>query len=331
MKEGDETITSPGKPEHESTSDNEEILSSPSMAHAHSTPRMPATVKQKLTSIPAQPQFAEYPSPYEQLKREIEGKAAEATGKAPPVTPGKGQILPDMSMTPDTSPFVIHKNGGPSTAQKNADAILHHGILNKTYRVAATPHTARKTKPVVGTTPATANRTRRAWIEDSLSSPNEPSPQLRAEIFNSPFKGPRTPGVSVVTPAAKKRFAGADLGRPVAGAANGGDKVSRAEEMTMSLRAQWDEDDEEELEMSPPKTIHFSVPQSQVLRTPGEKETRFMMGVVRMVANVAIAQEASKRIMEDLLLTAGGDITEELDEEDSPSIVQRNRELDETF
>jgi DASH complex subunit ASK1 len=35
--------------------------------------------------------------------------------------------------------------------------------------------------------------------------------------------------------------------------------------------------------------------------------------------------------MEDLLLTAGGDITEDLEEEDSPSIVQRNRELDETF
>jgi len=34
--------------------------------------------------------------------------------------------------------------------------------------------------------------------------------------------------------------------------------------------------------------------------------------------------------MEDLLLTAGGDFTEEL-EEDSPSVVKRNRELDETF
>ena len=34
--------------------------------------------------------------------------------------------------------------------------------------------------------------------------------------------------------------------------------------------------------------------------------------------------------MEDLLLTAGGDMSEAI-EEDSPSIVQRNRELDETF
>jgi len=330
MKEGDETITSPGKPEHESTSDNEEILSSPSMAHAHSTPRMPSTAKQsrpKPTSVPAQPQFAEYPSPYEQLRREMEGKSGEVASRTQPVTPGKGQVLPDMSMTPDTSPFVIHRNGEPSTAQKNADAILHQGILSKTYRVAATPHTARKTKNVThGATPATANRTRRAWIDESLSSPNEPSPQLRTEIFLSPFKGPRTPGVSVVTPAAKKRFA--DFAKPEARVANSKDKtMSKAEEMTMSLRAQWDEDDEE-LEMSPPKTIHFNIPQSQLLRTPGTMAAYEV--VLRTVADSFTAQEASKRIMEDLLLTAGGDITEELDE-DSPSIVQRNRELDETF
>jgi len=272
MKEGDDTITSPGKHEHEPTSDNEEILSSPSMAHAHSTPRMPSTAKHgrpKPSSVPAQPQFAEYPSPYEQLKREMEGKSGEASSRTHPVTPGKGQVLPDMSMTPDTSPFVIHKNGEPSTAQRNADAILHQGILSKTYRVAATPHTARKTKNVTrGSTPATANRARRAWFDDSLSSPNEPSPQLHTEIFSSPFKGPRTPGVSIVTPAAKKRFA--DFAKPEARGPYTRDKtISKAEEMTMSLRAQWDEDDDE-LEMSPPKTIHFNVPQSLLLRTPGE-------------------------------------------------------------
>lgn len=270
-KEEDETVTSPGRPEHESTSDNEEILSSPSMAHAHSTPRIPATAKRtrpKPTSVPAQPQFAEYPSPYERLKREMEGKSGEDVGKAQPVTPGKGQALPDMSMTPETSPFMIHKNGAASTSQNNQDAILHQGILNKTYRVAATPHTAQKIKnATIGTTPATANRTRRAWIEDTLSSPYEPSPQLRTEIFSSPFKGPRTPGVSVVTPATKKRFA--DMTKSNIGGASGREKTrSRAKEITMSLRAQWEEDDDM-LEMSPPKTIHFNVPQSHLLRTPG--------------------------------------------------------------
>lgn len=271
-KEGDdETVTSPGRPEYESTSDNEEILSSPSMAHAHSTPRILTTAKQirpKPTSVPAQPQFAEYPSPYERLKREMEGKSGEVVGKAQPVTPGKGEALPDMSMTPETSPFMIHKHEAASTAQSNPDAILHQGILNKTYRVAATPHTTRKIKDAtIGTTPATANRTRRTWIEDTLSSPDEPSPQLRTEIFSPPFKGPRTPGVSVVTPAAKKRFA--DMTRSDMGGASGRENTrSRAREMTMSLRAQW-EDDDDMLEMSPPKTIHFNVPQSQLLRTPG--------------------------------------------------------------
>lgn len=42
------------------------------------------------------------------------------------------------------------------------------------------------------------------------------------------------------------------------------------------------------------------------------------------------AREASKRIVEDLLLTAGGDITDDLDE-DSPSVVRRNQELDDSF
>jgi DASH complex subunit ASK1 len=42
-----------------------------------------------------------------------------------------------------------------------------------------------------------------------------------------------------------------------------------------------------------------------------------------------IAREASKRIVEDLLLTAGGDITDSVD--DSPSVVRRNQELDDSF
>ena len=35
-----------------------------------------------------------------------------------------------------------------------------------------------------------------------------------------------------------------------------------------------------------------------------------------------IAREASKRIVEDLLLTAGGNVTDDL-EEDSPSVIRR--------
>lgn len=42
------------------------------------------------------------------------------------------------------------------------------------------------------------------------------------------------------------------------------------------------------------------------------------------------AREASKRIVEDLLLTAGGNVTDDLDE-DSPSVVKRGRDEEDTF
>ena len=40
------------------------------------------------------------------------------------------------------------------------------------------------------------------------------------------------------------------------------------------------------------------------------------------------AREASKRIVEDLLLTAGGNVTDDLDEE-SPSVIKRGGSLEE--
>ena len=45
------------------------------------------------------------------------------------------------------------------------------------------------------------------------------------------------------------------------------------------------------------------------------------------------AREASKRIVDDLLMTAGGDITDTTGgmEEDSPSVVRRQLDLDDTF
>lgn len=73
-----------------------------------------------------------------------------------------------------------------------------------------------------------------------------------------------------------------------------------------------DSDDDEDgmgVGMSPPKTMQFHVPQPRLLRTP--------------------AREASKRIVEDLLLTAGGNVTDDLEDEDSPSVVQRARLGDE--
>ena len=46
---------------------------------------------------------------------------------------------------------------------------------------------------------------------------------------------------------------------------------------------------------------------------------------------LCVAREASKRIVEDLLLTAGGNVTDDLDE-DSPSVVRRaGLEEEDTF
>jgi DASH complex subunit ASK1 len=48
-----------------------------------------------------------------------------------------------------------------------------------------------------------------------------------------------------------------------------------------------------QFDMSPPKTMHFHVPQSRLLQTP--------------------AREASRRIVDDLLMTAGADATDEIE------------------
>ncbi|KAF2684133.1 hypothetical protein K458DRAFT_339339 [Lentithecium fluviatile CBS 122367] len=270
-------------------------IDSPSMAHAHSTPRAPNTGGKE-------PVFADFSSPYESLRREITGSR---TPKLDPTTPGKAQALPDMTSLLESSPFV------PPTSGKRAlheQAPILHRVLDKTYRVQATPIISpRKYKPTSAFTPGTARRgapTPRGattalprWAVDS-SPPSSPAPQLRADIF-SPAKTPRTPGVSVMTPGKGKQPFG-----------------KQSFSITKSGANIFDTDSEEEgddLGFSPPKTIQFHIPQSKLLQTP--------------------AREASKRIVEDLLMTAGGDITDTTGgmDEDSPSVVRRQVDLDDSF
>lgn len=245
---------SSGQDEIESTI----IFDSPSLGH--STPRAPASIRKGYhnddeSEDEEEPQFAGLSSPYEALKQEFQPNlGGTKTPRFDPVTPGKSQALPDMSGF-ESSPFVQ-----PTTSKKshaNQDPLLHR-VLDKTFRVQATPIISpRKYKPTGAFTPRAGQRgvptprgaaaNLRRWAEDS-SPPSSPAPQLRADIF-SPMKTPRTPGVSVQTPAKGKH--------PMSIHRTGG--------------TIFDDSDEEEYEQdfSPPKTIQFHIPQSKLLQTPG--------------------------------------------------------------
>ena len=80
-----------------------------------------------------------------------------------------------------------------------------------------------------------------------------PPPELRAQIFDTPARAKRIPGVSVLTPARGK----VDKGP-------GGDA-----ERDIGWESDNDDEDSMPLGMSPPKTMQFYIPQSRLLKTPG--------------------------------------------------------------
>jgi DASH complex subunit ASK1 len=258
----DETVTgqtaTPPRPSSAQDDDAESTIAFDSPSLGHSTPRAPpSTTKGKNRDNGhglEQPQFAGLSSPYETLRQEMEGSK---TPKLEPVTPGKSQALPDMTGQFDSSPFIQ-----PTTSKKpylTQDPLLHR-VLDKTYRVQATPIISpRKYKPTGAFTPRTGQRGAPTpsgattklpgWAEDS-SPPSSPAPQLRADIF-SPAKTPRTPGISVQTPA---------KGRQPMSINRSGTVFDDSD----------DDEEENELGFSPPKTIQFHIPQSKLLQTPGK-------------------------------------------------------------
>lgn len=265
------TATPPRPSSSQADLEGTSTLDSPSLAHAHSTPRAPNTGGKE-------PLFAEFSSPYENLRRELEGSR---TPKLNPTTPGKTQALPDMTGSFDSSPFVPPTSG--KRAPINQDPLLHR-VLDKTYRVQATPLISpRKYKPTGVFTPATARRgapipkgasALPKWDEDS-SPPSSPAPQLRADLF-SPLKTPRTPGVSVQTP--------------------GKGKQPFSVTKTGAIFDSDSEDEGDELGFSPPKTIQFHVPASKLLQTPGEYNRMQAWCLYADVAKLAKLVSGSSRI-----------------------------------
>lgn len=242
-----------------------------------STPRAPAN-KSRL-------QFAKLGSPYEELRREMKVSDTQASGddSDTDIVPHQHTTrLPDMSMTPRSS---LGPDEGAqdddifSTAHKNKDPLLHR-VLDKNYRIQATPLKPTGVSPIKWKVTEKLQLQDRdkgkqpAWKDDSpQSSPEMVIPILRSAAFMSPVKygggrgrrpsgasgAPRTPGVSVQTPATAKKTKDVY--------ASDGKRGRRTDEIT------WESDDEDDDGlyggMSPPKTINFALPPSKLLQTPG--------------------------------------------------------------
>ncbi|KAK0266881.1 DASH complex subunit ask1 [Friedmanniomyces endolithicus] len=271
----------------------------------HTTPKLAPSASRKTngTGKSAHSKAATFRSP---SPRKYTGKNPLAVGKSPeePSTP-RLQTETDQN----SSPFQPDSAYRPSALRQSNDPLLHR-VLDKNYRVQATPHTQRRRPHPT----ATATRTM-PWSDSPDSSPAVAAPQLRSDLF-SPAKAPRTAGISVMTPAHGKS------GRPAPTTSTGRrlfspqDKAytaSRSRASAIFMDDESDEDDESGI-MSPPKTMQFHVPQSRLMQTP--------------------AREASRKIVEDLLLTAGADATDEIEadgvelEEASPSVVRRAYDVD---
>lgn len=237
-----------------------------------STPRPPAskTIKAQMASLE---------SPYETMKREMKSEEGETTvleddDDTSVLFAQRTARLPDMSMTPRAGLGGQASNRDQST-QRVKDPLLHR-ILDKNYRIQATPHKpALRISPLKGkgkeTTPAAPS-----WQQDSpMSSPEMAVPKLRSEAFMSPIKpnarqrlaaqgqGPRTPGVSVQTPATARKTRNAFEDEDTQ---DGGQRY----EIDWDIGEPVDEDDLDLYAgMSPPKTIQFALPPSKLLQTPG--------------------------------------------------------------
>ena len=250
---GDDTLHADGE-EHDPYNQADDSLLDNDISG--STPRAP----RPRSATEEKPKFANYGSPYEELKQELKGGAKEQEDDnthIAPATPGAKSRIPDMSMTPTSSPFDPTSYFQSTAQRKPGQDPLLHRVLDKNYRVQATPHTTRKEHKTPANKPSWRDTT------SPMSSPPAAAPQLHAEIFSSPIRqqyskptAPRTPGVSVLPPKSKPKDS----------------VVKPPKKDEISWESDSDEDAEgvyRELGMSPPKTIQFSLPQSRLLQTPG--------------------------------------------------------------
>ncbi|KAL7796524.1 DASH complex subunit Ask1 domain-containing protein [Trichoderma ceciliae] len=277
---------------------------------AGSTPRPPTTRTSKAN-------LSSLESPYEALRREMEDEEGGAIASQESDEEEDSSVLfaqhtarlPDISTTPKGLPNPRDRD--ESVQRHGQKGPLLHRILDRTYRLQATPHkSSTRISPLKGKQPEPQQPQQQrdapmAWHDSPMSSPEMAIPTLRSEAFMSPYKSnarqrltaasqaPRTPGVSVQTPAAARKTR--DVFAAGSAAASGG---------KATYEIDWDSDEDGNLGMSPPKTIQFALPPSKLLQTP--------------------AREASRRIVDDILLDAGAGADSS---EYSPSMVKMNEDI----
>jgi len=236
--------------------------------------------------------WADIESPYESLAKELTMKYGSPQQpqrlqlnrfrQAPSIDlEGDSSTLPPPPTTPrttrryadslDSSPF----RPPARTPGVDQDAIMHR-VLDKNWRLQATP-----LKPAPSryrTAPAATPKPKYGRDFDSSPISSPPAPQLRTQIFTP--RALRTPG------AARFEAAAALAGQQSVKAMGKASAIGKYDIM-------YDDDSDDDLllpaGLSPPKTIRFDLPPSKLIATP--------------------AKAASRRIVRDILHTAGADDT----------------------
>lgn len=279
---------------HHNHEESELDISSLTISPSHSTPRPQAYLKGGETPI-----AGGYPSAYSEDDTGPvgyeESAFPEGNDDNTPVTPGKhtSQFPQNTSGTPMSSPFIppptISRTAQLSTSKKTdqksykkpTDPVLHQ-VLDKTYRVQATPLSKayKPTKFSVSTPKEKTTDSKYAYGDSPLSSPELEAPKLRSELFSyrggpnatpgtnrrtrrSPQKRERTtpkPGVSVLTPA-KPRLSLVGNNKKTSGGWESDDEDFDAYDPEETAAA---------LGFSPPKTMQFHIPHSRLMKTPGK-------------------------------------------------------------
>jgi DASH complex subunit ASK1 len=261
------------------TGGHEVDLSGLSISPSHSSTPRPPTAYYQRSSRPSP--STPLTSAYGDMTPQLQG-----TQRRSVVTPGKSGRNQHPSRPADnaerevSSPFVeltpfskfSHK-GLSNNRSKNP--VLHH-VLDKTYRIQATPLSKATgyTRPRFPTTPKNQTGSRFTLGDSPLSSPELEAPKLHEEIFASPSRDRlRTPAGRKAHPMSGNNRHTRVTPRPGVSVLTPGRTLSNRQlgERRSNSDDEYDDDgDDDRLDVSPPKTMQFHIPQNRLMKTPGK-------------------------------------------------------------